>query len=76
MLALLRRRVSLQIIKLYWYLNKFLDCEKSIFSFFYKGKKNSSCFVCLNNQWIICSYFITIKLNVKLVFGVRIVAKY
>jgi hypothetical protein len=76
MVAFLRRRVSLRIIKLYLSSNKFGDCKQDILSFFYKGKKNSSCFVCLNNQWIICSYFITIKLNVKLVFGVRIVAKY
>jgi hypothetical protein len=51
MVAVLRRRVSLRIIKLHWYLHTFGDCKKGILSFFYKGKKNSSCFFCLKKEW-------------------------
>jgi hypothetical protein len=39
MLALLRRRVSLRLIKLHLSSNKFADYEKGILSFFYKRIK-------------------------------------
>ena len=52
MVALLRRRVSLQIMKFYWYLSKFGDSKKDIISFFLKRyKKILVAFFDLKREW-------------------------
>jgi hypothetical protein len=51
--------MSIKIMKLYWYLNKFGDYEKDILSFFYKSiKKHLLLFMIKKRSELGCDFFV------------------